>query len=137
MAAAARELGMTRQALWMRLSRMPKEDALRDEKGRAVVFKKRACRFVVVDGQAMTPEACAKHFQVAIDTVYRWMKSGRLETHGKPRVCSHCKKPGHRFNTCPQLYLRGSARGRALPPGAKGRRAAGILPKGSPDEDWP
>ncbi len=137
MAAAARELGLSRQALWNRLHRMPKADALRDAKGREVVFKKRACRFVLVDGHPISTQQCAEHFQVTIDTVYRWIKSGRLATYGTARVCSHCKEPGHRFNTCPALYLRESAPGRALPPREKELRAAGILPKAPPDEDWP
>lgn len=135
-AEAAKELGLTRQALWMRLHRMPPEDALRDEAGRQIVRKRKSCRFVLVDGEPMTVAQCAKRFRVTADTVFGWIRTRRIQTYGEPRRCSHCKQPGHRFNTCPELYLRGTKKGHVRPPGESALRAAGIPPKGPPGEGW-
>lgn len=139
MAAAARELGMSKQTLWMRLQRMPPEDALRDKEGRRVVFTRKSSRFVIVDGSPITTAQCAKHFGVTIDTVYRWIRTGKLEIYGKRKnvFCAHCGKPDHRFSTCPDLYLKhGGRRARAAPPPDSELRAAGILPKDQVGKDW-
>lgn len=138
LSALAVALGTTRQALWMRMSRMPLADALRDKAGRHTVFQRKACTWILIDGKAFTVQAAAKHFAVSEETIRRWVREKRLEVYGaRPgRKCSHCGETGHQLSGCPELHLQpGKRRLPGAPPPRSKLRAAGILPKGPPAGD--
>lgn len=137
LSAWAKELDISRQALWNRLQRLPLADALRDRAGRETVYQRENCTWILIDGKAFTVGAAAKHFDVSQNTIRLWVRDKRLELYKNSRVrrCSHCQASTHVLSQCPELHLKpGKRRLPGAPPSPKELRAAGILPKAPPDE---
>lgn len=132
LSALAKKLGLSRQALWMRIQRMPLADALRDKPGRQAAYQRENCTWILIDGKAFTCERAAEHFDVSTGTIRRWVREKRLELYKNKaeRRCSSCGDTTHRLSSCPEVHLkRGKRRLPGSPPPEKELRAAGILPR--------